>query len=455
MKIIFYLKKVVPIFRWLLTVIITLLAFSESYCQYVVNSWSIHSDDLSNGKIVLNASEVRSLTFDVSITRFYDQSIDAYPSVTVKLKLVRFANGSGDHYDVTSYLTVDSNDFGGGGLAEKSFTVSVTAIGSGSSDNSLLRNDDEIFLFLDTNQSATPNTSYRVSVALPDITGNQICCSQCLAVGTSSQILGQSSGTNLNGGDKVYTYQWMKSNDGVNFSTFSQMSMGFDLAKNPNYNPGTLSQTTWFRRIVGSTSTSSTSSGGSVVSNTVTIEMIPSTPLTIGTTTYTTNTTKKTSGSVTIQGTLATSSGIQTNIRSSNQVLVKVNSFLSPNILLSSSINCGVPNGRVSSDHVQLTTEKETVREDFEIGKDENLLIYPNPSNVETTFTYKVHRLGDVKLVVIDNLGKTASKLIDRSNVSPGVYEQKLNTSDLSPGIYFCELLTKDGREIKRLCIIK
>jgi hypothetical protein len=83
-------------------------------------------------------------------------------------------------------------------------------------------------------------------------TGNQSVC-----VGTAVANL---QGSVPTGGSGNYSYQWQQSSDGTSFSSING-------ATSQNYNPGNLSSTTWFRRVVTAGGCSSTSEAVKVTIN--------------------------------------------------------------------------------------------------------------------------------------------------------------------------------------------
>ncbi|WP_299818112.1 PKD domain-containing protein [uncultured Pontibacter sp.] len=78
---------------------------------------------------------------------------------------------------------------------------------------------------------------------LPQVTGNSISTDQTVCVGSPAGAL---TGTVPSGGSGSYTYLWEASTDNMNFAPARGINNGVD------YDPGTLTSTTWFRRIVSS-----------------------------------------------------------------------------------------------------------------------------------------------------------------------------------------------------------
>ncbi|WP_192820208.1 gliding motility-associated C-terminal domain-containing protein [Rufibacter sp. LB8] len=89
-------------------------------------------------------------------------------------------------------------------------------------------------------------TSARIAVAVTvqePLGNNSLSQNQQVCAGTAAVLL---TGSTPTGGSSTYTYQWESSQDGVNFIIASGSSQGI------NYNPGTLYQTMWYRRVVKS-----------------------------------------------------------------------------------------------------------------------------------------------------------------------------------------------------------
>ncbi|KAA3436864.1 gliding motility-associated C-terminal domain-containing protein [Rufibacter hautae] len=89
---------------------------------------------------------------------------------------------------------------------------------------------------------AGPRTAVVVTVQDP-VGNNVLSGTQEVCAGTGTTTL---TGTQPTGGTGAYTYQWQSSTDGVSFYTLPGAS------QTENYSPGTLYQTTWYRRVVKS-----------------------------------------------------------------------------------------------------------------------------------------------------------------------------------------------------------
>jgi len=91
---------------------------------------------------------------------------------------------------------------------------------------------------------------------------------------------------------------------------------------------------------------------------------------------------------------------------------------------------------------------------------------YPNPFNPTTKIGYTIpaemktgklpgaKQVPNVKLVVIDILGREVATLVNKY-MPPGKYEIILNTQNLSSGIYFYKLSFCNLTEIKKMILLK
>lgn len=83
-----------------------------------------------------------------------------------------------------------------------------------------------------------------------------------------------------------------------------------------------------------------------------------------------------------------------------------------------------------------------------------NLFIncFPNPSNNNCNFDFRLEKSSKVKLEITDMLGNEIASLIDTS-LNEGWQRVSFNTSDLSTGIYFYKL-TVDSKSVTKKLII-
>ena len=79
---------------------------------------------------------------------------------------------------------------------------------------------------------------------------------------------------------------------------------------------------------------------------------------------------------------------------------------------------------------------------------------YPNPFNPKTKIKVEIAKLGNVKLVVYDILGREVAKLVNEK-LKPGTYEVEFDGNNYSSGVYFYKLITNDFSEVKKMLLIK
>ena len=79
---------------------------------------------------------------------------------------------------------------------------------------------------------------------------------------------------------------------------------------------------------------------------------------------------------------------------------------------------------------------------------------YPNPFNPKTKIKMEIAKLGNVKLIVYDILGREVAKLVNE-RLKPGTYEVTFNGSKYASGVYFYKLKTDNFSEIKKMFLIK
>jgi len=79
---------------------------------------------------------------------------------------------------------------------------------------------------------------------------------------------------------------------------------------------------------------------------------------------------------------------------------------------------------------------------------------YPNPFNPTTKIKFDVVRVGDVKIVVYDVMGREVKTLVNES-LKPGTYEASFDGSQLTSGVYFYKMVTDNFTETKRMLLIK
>jgi len=79
---------------------------------------------------------------------------------------------------------------------------------------------------------------------------------------------------------------------------------------------------------------------------------------------------------------------------------------------------------------------------------------YPNPFNPTTKIKFDVVRVGDVKIVVYDVMGREVQTLVNES-LKPGTYEASFDGSALNSGVYFYKLVTDNFVETRKMILLK
>lgn len=79
---------------------------------------------------------------------------------------------------------------------------------------------------------------------------------------------------------------------------------------------------------------------------------------------------------------------------------------------------------------------------------------YPNPFNPTTTIEYSISSGADVKIIVLDLLGRKIRTLVDEEK-SVGNYKVKFDASGLSSGVYFYRLQTNEFVRTKRFILLR
>lgn len=79
---------------------------------------------------------------------------------------------------------------------------------------------------------------------------------------------------------------------------------------------------------------------------------------------------------------------------------------------------------------------------------------YPNPFNPATNIKFGLPKAGNVKLVVLDILGKEVATLSD-GNFNAGEYSADFDASSLSSGVYFYKLIAEDFTQTKKMLLVK
>jgi subtilisin-like proprotein convertase family protein len=77
---------------------------------------------------------------------------------------------------------------------------------------------------------------------------------------------------------------------------------------------------------------------------------------------------------------------------------------------------------------------------------------YPNPFTDITTFAFELQARSNVKISIIDMMGREVSTVVDR-NYGPGTHHVQWNAGSHSPGQYFYKVQTGDRVEVKAMMI--
>lgn len=79
---------------------------------------------------------------------------------------------------------------------------------------------------------------------------------------------------------------------------------------------------------------------------------------------------------------------------------------------------------------------------------------YPNPFNPDVKIQFAVSKSGNVKLTVIDILGREVEVLQNRE-LKPGLYKVDWNASSFPSGVYYYRLEAENFSETKKMVLIK
>ena len=79
---------------------------------------------------------------------------------------------------------------------------------------------------------------------------------------------------------------------------------------------------------------------------------------------------------------------------------------------------------------------------------------YPNPFNPSTTISYQLSNISQVKIEILDIVGKKVAVLIDQKQ-QPGYYSINFDGSNLANGIYFYRIHTGTYSDIKKMVLMK
>jgi hypothetical protein len=79
---------------------------------------------------------------------------------------------------------------------------------------------------------------------------------------------------------------------------------------------------------------------------------------------------------------------------------------------------------------------------------------YPNPFNPVTTISYRIPKAGNVKLTVLDVLGRELAVLVNGFKQA-GSYSVQFDASELASGIYFYRIESGDFKDVKKMTLVK
>ena len=78
---------------------------------------------------------------------------------------------------------------------------------------------------------------------------------------------------------------------------------------------------------------------------------------------------------------------------------------------------------------------------------------FPNPFNPSTSINYEIPESGNVKVTILDALGREVETIVNEYH-SSGLYSIDWNASQFSSGVYFCKLKTKNFTDVKRMLLV-
>lgn len=99
-----------------------------------------------------------------------------------------------------------------------------------------------------------------------------------------------------------------------------------------------------------------------------------------------------------------------------------------------------------------VTIGSTTSVNEAELSGDMDMACYPNPFSHSTSISYLLGQEGDVKLSIVDMMGKEVSLIVEGSQ-SAGTHQVNFNRKGLANGVYSCVLKTDAGIVTKSLVI--
>jgi hypothetical protein len=94
-------------------------------------------------------------------------------------------------------------------------------------------------------------------------------------------------------------------------------------------------------------------------------------------------------------------------------------------------------------DHATMLPDRTTLFQNF-----------PNPFNPTTTISYQLSAVSDVKLEVVDGLGRSVAEF-NRGIQQSGTYAFRWDASGLPSGIYFCRLQASGSVQVRKLILMR
>jgi len=79
---------------------------------------------------------------------------------------------------------------------------------------------------------------------------------------------------------------------------------------------------------------------------------------------------------------------------------------------------------------------------------------YPNPFNPSTTIHYRVRQAGNIRLTIVDLLGRDVTELVSGYQEA-GTYAVQFNGTNLATGTYICRMQTPQGIQTRKLLLKK
>jgi photosystem II stability/assembly factor-like uncharacterized protein len=79
---------------------------------------------------------------------------------------------------------------------------------------------------------------------------------------------------------------------------------------------------------------------------------------------------------------------------------------------------------------------------------------YPNPFNPKSKIKFDIAKLGEVKLIIYDVLGREVATIVNKE-LQPGTYEAEWDGSNYSSGVYFYKLITAGFTETRKMVLVK